>query len=270
MYLFLYPIGGLANRMRVIDSAMNLVGSTNRLFVLWIKDPGLNSNFSSIFNFQSFLKEGIHSKLFFKLIKLYDLKDKRLLFILKLLENLHFLLVLDEYTCLDKIKIKKSNKFLFCFIRTWEPFYPKDNFHRELFEIRDKARLEKELIKIDSNTIGVHIRRTDNANAIEKSPLELFEQKMLAEIKRNPKVNFYLCTDDVETKNYFKTDFWQTKVKMPDGAIERSSEDGIIQAACEMLALSKTQKILGSYWSSFGEIAARLGGIEIEICKNPE
>ncbi len=55
---------------------------------------------------------------------------------------------------------------------------------------------------------------------------------------------------------------------MPSGSISRNSEDGIIQAACELFALANTQKIIGSYWSSFGEIAARLGNIDIEICVN--
>ena len=88
----------------------------------------------------------------------------------------------------------------------------------------------------------------------------------MEEVKRNKDVNFYLCSDDEHTKQFFQTELWINKVKMPEGAISRNSEEGIVQAACEMFALSKTKKIIGSYWSSFGEIAARMGNIEIEIC----
>lgn len=266
MYLFLYPIGGLANRMRAIDSAFNLKTSRTRLSVWWVKDNGLNSEFSTIFETVSFIKDMSLTDIHRKLLRLYDKKNNFLLCFLKLLEFLHILLFLDEYTCLDKEKIAKVNQYLFCFIRTWEAFLPKEKFHSDLFQLKNKELLNKELTKINSHTIGVHIRRTDNVWAIENSPLQLFEEKMKKELENNREANFYVCSDDVEVKQFFQTQYWKDKVKMPDGSITRDSEDGIIQAACEMFALSKTQKIIGSYWSSFGEIAARLGNIEIEIC----
>lgn len=266
MRLVLYPIGGLANRMRAIDSACNLKSAETRLSVWWVKDNGLNCDFSSLFELVSIIKDKELSKIYQRLFMLYDKKNKVIVVLLRLLEFFHILLFLDEYTCLEKRKLDKVNQYKFCFIRTWEAFYPKEKFHFELFKLRDKERLEQELLKINSNTIGVHIRRTDNVWAIKNSPLELFEQKMKYELEQNSDVDFYVCTDDKEVKQFFQTDFWKGKVKMPNGSITRNSEDGIVQAAVEMFALSKTNKIIGSYWSSFGEIAARLGNIEIEIC----
>lgn len=266
MQIILYPIGGLANRMRTIDSAVNFCRKKDSLSVWWVKDSGLNCEFRSIFEPIKFIKEKSLSGTLKKLLKLYDKKNCLLLFSLKFLEFFHVLLVLDEYTCLDKKKIAKVDQYLFCFIRTWEDFFPKEEFHSELFQLKDKVLFDSELIKIDSNTVGVHIRRTDNVWAIENSPLQLFEEKMKKELDNNPDANFYLCSDDDEVKHFFQNDYWQDKVKMPSGSISRNSEDGVIQAACELFALANTRKIFGSYWSSFGEIAARLGNIEIEVC----
>jgi hypothetical protein len=267
MKIILYPIGGLANRMRAIDSAFNLAGSKKNITVWWIKDKGLNCEFGKLFN----SVPSIHDKnklplIFNKLLSFYDKNHIAVLFLLKVLERLHILLLLDENTCLEKEKTNSANSYLFCFIRTWEAFYPQEKFHSELFKLNDKNKLEKELSKINNNTIGVHIRRTDNVWSIKNSPLELFEQKMKKELENNQYANFYLCSDDDNVKHFFQSDFWKNIVKMPDGVVSRNSEDGIIQAACEMYTLSKTNKIIGSYWSSFGEIAARLGNIEIEIC----
>jgi len=266
MRLILYPIGGLANRVRAIDSAYNLAGGGKKLSVWWIKDGGLNCDFNILFNKVDLVNDKTMPNYLNKLLGLYDKNYWAIKWGLRILEALRILLFLDENSCLDKKKIQKTHQFLFCFIRTWEAFYPQEKFHTELFKLRNETKLEKELSKINDSTIGVHIRRTDNVWAIENSPLELFEQKMMEEVKRNKDVNFYLCSDDEHTKQFFQTELWINKVKMPEGAISRNSEEGIVQAACEMFALSKTKKIIGSYWSSFGEIAARMGNIEIEIC----
>lgn len=48
--ILLIPIGGLANRMRAVASAVALASEKNDdLMVLWQKDDGLNADFSDIF-----------------------------------------------------------------------------------------------------------------------------------------------------------------------------------------------------------------------------
>ncbi len=253
MYLILYPIGGLANRMRAIDSALNLAGSTNKLTVWWIKDAGLNCDFNTLFNRVDFVADKALPLYLKYFLKRYDNKHFFVNFCLKILESFHILLFLDEHSCLDKKKINEAHWYLFCFIRTWEAFYPREKFHSEIFQLKNDIKLKRELSKINNNTIGVHIRRTDNVWSIKNSPIELFEQKMKEEINKNNDVNFYVCSDDEETKRFFQKEFWINKVKMPEGTIYRNSEEGIIQAACEMFALSKTQKIIGSYWRALLE-----------------
>ena len=44
------PVGGLANRMRAIDSAIALAQDTNHeLQIIWFKDQGLNCSFCDLF-----------------------------------------------------------------------------------------------------------------------------------------------------------------------------------------------------------------------------
>lgn len=89
---------------------------------------------------------------------------------------------------------------------------------------------------------------------------------MKSEIETSPKTRFYLATDSPEVKSAMKEEFGERLI-MSDGVINRNSEDGIINAAVELYSLAKTSKILGSYYSSYSEMAARLGKIKLEVIK---
>jgi hypothetical protein len=47
----------------------------------------------------------------------------------------------------------------------------------------------------------------------------------------------------------------------------RSVTKGVKDAVVDLFCLSRTSKILGSYFSSFSQIAGRLGNIPVEILK---
>lgn len=49
--------------------------------------------------------------------------------------------------------------------------------------------------------------------------------------------------------------------------LSRASENGMKDALIELLVLSKTKKIFGSWWSSYSEMAAKIGNIDLEILK---
>ena len=50
--------------------------------------------------------------------------------------------------------------------------------------------------------------------------------------------------------------------------LTRDSLDGMKMAVAELFALSRTSKIIGSYYSSYSQIAAELGNIAIEYVRN--
>ena len=267
MHLILYPNGGLANRMRAIDSAVNIRRPQDKLTVVWYKDWGMNCDWNELFEPVPYVEDKPVPRMMRYVLKHHE--DKRWIkATLRLLKQLRVVWFCDmkgaEYIPLAEEIC--GGGYLFAVMRSWEAFCPSEPFRKELFALKDTERLEKELAKVDNHTIGVHIRRTDNIWSVEHSPLELFEVKMKAELEHDPETNFYLCSDDESVKDYFRSGEWADRVKMPNGLIDRGSKEGIVQAACEMYTLAATRKIYGSYWSSFGEIAARLGNIDIEIC----
>ena len=80
---------------------------------------------------------------------------------------------------------------------------------------------------------------------------------------------FYLATDSRDVKDIFKYLFGPSIITS-DPDYSRNNEIGIKDALFEMFMLSKSQKIYGSYWSSFAENAASIGNISIETIVNQQ
>lgn len=127
--------------------------------------------------------------------------------------------------------------------------------------------VEKEL---GENSIGLHIRRTDNKESIRCSTDALFFNVIDQTLRNDPSVKFYLATDSQETKRIFQEKYPQNIVVNPAKAA-RDTKDGIITAMVEMILLSRTKKIFGSYYSSYSEAAALLGNVPLQqLCKPTE
>ena len=126
--------------------------------------------------------------------------------------------------------------------------------------------------KIDSflpkgkNIYGVHIRRTDNTWSTENSPLELFEDKIVEILKKEPDSLFYVASDDTDVIKRLKKRFGDC-ILSREKVFSRTSVSGIQDAIVEMWLLSKTKKIFGSYYSSYSEMAAKIGDVMLEILK---
>jgi hypothetical protein len=111
--------------------------------------------------------------------------------------------------------------------------------------------------------IGLHIRRTDREECSINSPDSLFIGLIQRYLKHDPSMHFYLATDSKETERILKNMFGSSiitiekKYDMPNWQRPTSTKESLI----EMLMLSRTSKVYGSYSSSFGSIAARMGKI---------
>jgi hypothetical protein len=117
------------------------------------------------------------------------------------------------------------------------------------------------------NTIGIHIRMSDNLVSINHSPPKLFEIKMDEIITSNKNTKFFFCTDDLDVKSYFLNKFGNTLITQNIG-FDRNSEEGIIGAAVDILCLSKTKIIYAPYFSSFSEVAAEFSSTKRVVLKN--
>jgi hypothetical protein len=126
-------------------------------------------------------------------------------------------------------------------------------------------RVEKMVTNFDDNTVGIHIRGTDNRMSRKRSPVSLFIDKMESLLSHKPDTLFYLSADSVQTRKTVLDRFGREKIFFQNEIeLSRDARSGIIDAYVDMLCLSETRKIFGSYWSSFGAVAASIGGIEIE------
>ncbi len=257
------PTSGLANRMRAIDSALALARTTKRVVeVIWVKDKLMNCKFGDLFmpienviiTERSCMpiryKEGKITNLFIpsllrKVSKEHHIPKSKASF------------MTDHKTDFQPyIKGKRtsivSNSQFHLNPTPYAQFKPVD-------KIKDLIR--EETISFDKHTIGIHIRRSDNQISIDHSPLSLFEEKIEKELYKNSEVRFYLASDCQETKQYILKKY-PNKIITNTSNVSRNSKEDIERAVTELYALSKTQKVYGSYWSSFSETACRLSGIE--------
>ena len=122
--------------------------------------------------------------------------------------------------------------------------------------------IRSRLVMMPKNTVGVHIRRGDNSNSIEFSTDKDFMNEMDTILEEDPDTYFFVATDSKETKDTFRARYG-AKIITRDIDYERDNSSGIKDALVDILQLSQTRMILGSYWSSFSDIAARYNNIPL-------
>ena len=81
----------------------------------------------------------------------------------------------------------------------------------------------------------------------------------------NPETMFYLATDDPTVEQEFVDKFNGHIVVQEGKKLDRNTESAIEDAYVDLLCLAATQKIYGSFYSSFSEIGAAIGKIPLEI-----
>jgi hypothetical protein len=109
--------------------------------------------------------------------------------------------------------------------------------------------------------IGVHIRRGDNVDSIQYSPLERFVERMKEEIDRNNSVKFFVSTDDYKVEVYLRNLFQHRIITHKKKSFSRNSSLGIQDALIDLYCLANCSKLIGSYYSSFTETAWQINGI---------
>lgn len=272
--IFLKPHSGLTNRMRVIVSGLSYSSIIKQpLQIVWEKDSGLNCDFEDLFEPVQNVKLISNYKKFQLLDKI---KDRKLLGkIIYKLFKIDFSLFDSDFpkyvwsSNSDNIntKLLPANIRNY-YIKTCHEFSVDDNFLKCLIPVQAvKNLINLEVTKFPKLITGIHIRRTDNAQSIKESPLELFIEKIKMDLLLNPDLSFFLATDDEDTEIKLK-DLFPNKIITINKINNRNSKEGIISAMVDLYCLSATQKIYGSFYSSFSSMAARIGEIPIEIIQH--
>jgi hypothetical protein len=140
-------------------------------------------------------------------------------------------------------------------LKSYGCFYRKDP-QRWLECLRSLKPRAEFLPRLPPNTVGVHIRRTDNARSIKDSPTEAFFRAMDA---YPAATTFFLATDSPAERAAILARYPGRVVTIPTECYHRDLLKGIQEAFREFLGLAACAEILGSAGSSFSEMAAAYG-----------
>ncbi len=254
--VIIQPSGGLCNRIRVINSAWELARRRkDRLVVLWYLCPELNCSFEDLF--LPVREPGI------KIINIRSLRDPRKLF---------YQLTSSQRFGNDDILASKTDGILHddfyrslkkrVYIFTWEHFYPSHDYSLYVPVPGLQKRIDAFTGNFAPRCVGVHIRRTDNAVSMGKSTTEQFIAEMKKELTSHPESRFFLATDDQAEEELLRREFPGKIISNEHRTIDRNSVEGMKDALLDLYCLAASDKLIGSYWSSFTDIAADMRGIE--------
>jgi hypothetical protein len=120
-----------------------------------------------------------------------------------------------------------------------------------------------------SNAIGIHVRGGDFIGYWDGrdkvSSEEKFFQKISAILAKKPNTQFFLATDSKEIQTNFIKQFGDKIIVYPNKDFRRNSKAGIKHALTDLIILSKTKHILGTYLSTFTEMAWWFGGCKAKV-----
>ena len=112
------------------------------------------------------------------------------------------------------------------------------------------------------NSVGVHIRRSDNAKSTEFSSTQSFIAQMHLELKKNPQTRFFIATDSPETFARLQDEFGGAVYQHLKRSLSRDDSAAICDAVVDLYCLAGCRKLIGSYWSSFSDTAWEINGID--------
>jgi hypothetical protein len=127
------------------------------------------------------------------------------------------------------------------------------------------------------NVVGVHIRRGDAArNPFGRRCLESPDEVFVREIEQlavaDPEIRFFLATDCPKTQEEFVARF-RGRILTYDKIFVESNygaaKAGQADAVTEMFLLSRTRMVIGTRASTFGRMAAAIGGLEYRAPVRP-
>lgn len=249
--IIVQPLGGLCNRMRTIAGAVDLANRLNRqVVVIWTSDPTLNAPYKLIFDTAPF-----------KIIecKLPSCKYRFYYHYYKDVLGYH---IIDDTWIIANCRGNSSdwiNDLKDIYIYSCQNITLSDDF--TMFSLSPVLRQRINADICDNNTIGIHIRRTDNLNSIKYSPTSSFIKKIEEELQENSKAKFYLATDDKNEELELVERFGNHIITYKKEALDRNNSKAIQDAAIDLYHLAQCKKIYASYFSSFSDVAALWGGV---------
>lgn len=261
------PHGGLGNRIRVLYSVLGINRKLNHeIRIFWDHHQELNCPFEELFLIPDSCKVfNIKQNLF---RKIYRFSLDRL-YLSNLRKYKYDLVLYDK----EISKFRKENLDFYSLLKNHSNIYLETCRHfykgpkiTDFLTINPSILNQAEKIynKFPESTYGLHIRSTDNVVSKKYSPPSAFKKLIRKKLQEESGVTFFLTTDSKKIKNEFRNEFKENLITNNMSTLSRNSSEGIKNALIEMVCLSKTKKVFGSYYSSFSSISANLSGTEYE------
>lgn len=278
---------GLGNRLRALGSAFAFAKNAQRVpVVLWESDAHIAAEFDELFNASNIvLAKKLVPQWPFEDLDKYDASWKYFKFYNymdvekgavkgELIENEP-----DKHIYYKGAYIMEAPEY------TW---WEADN--EELRKLEPIGLVQENLDKLEqeglSSAIGVHIRNrtldadikgvdviaeygSEAAKIIEHWRIQSSYTAFVGEMDRiieeeDKNAMFYVATDTWDVISIMEEKFPGRILSTPRNCDDRDSEC-VKYAVIDMYALSKTKKLLGSNWSSYTEMAERLGGLKARL-----
>lgn len=237
--IVLEPEGGLGNRLRATHSAVRLSEVTGHpLVIRWVEKKGMMCLYKDLF------AQSDH----------FTVKDKKRNFFSRgasiivpgrvsdIISGMQYDLVLHNHDIQNVLKSKTDIQELVegkekIFIKTHHFFLEGDNgFYAPSPSDKILSRVDEIVKQFFKNTVGIHIRGSDNVKSKEMSPISLFVDRMQQVLAQSPETLFYLSTDSEKARETLLSHFGENRIFFqPDIELSRDSREGIEDAYVDML-----------------------------------
>lgn len=263
---------GLGNRIRAIGSAAAIAKKTNReLVIVWEADHHCECQFDDLFSYDGKVINKAFTKDAHRTMDVYNYME------------------VEDGACKDKLIAPDGQRHLY--LRAAYTFNsPLSDWESENEFIRS-LEPTKEILKMVENfemksSIAAHVRMEAGAGLDhntydsvenwtqeghdqlhfwrEKSHYSHFIKRIDELFAQDQNAKIFLATDMPETYKVFEEYYGERLVYLKREVYDRSKEQ-IKYALADAILLSKAQKLLGSTWSSFSELAMRLSTTYSEI-----
>lgn len=277
--LIIEPGGGLGNRLLTISSAYKLAkdcGITDiRLF--WRNNNECGCDFEDVLqdlplptkvktmhfgkeSYKELLKKGRLLSMAHKFFQMLFYKIFRAWSSTFQLEAYQDMPLEEQMALKDKVLGSKGR---FVYIEAYYLFYGELDLSGISFNKEIMARFDNFREKTGPYD-AMHIRRTDNVQAIKNSPTKLFYDKTEEILKVDNARKIYIATDDAGILNDLKMRYPDNICSEASTAASRTSSEGMQFGLYEMLILSGAETLYASFGSTFTVIANAIGGNRME------
>jgi hypothetical protein len=130
--------------------------------------------------------------------------------------------------------------------------------------IRD--RVDALAAGLPTDAVGVHVRRGDFQRPYRPAQNDVqFFAAMDAVLRDRPGARFVLATDSEETERLFVERYRTRIVRHPKSTRARDQAEAICDALVDLLLLGRCPHLIGTYSSTFSEVAWWMGGCRARV-----